>query len=453
MTNPQNCVILVPVGGSIVPECDQALRVLESRGYTVRKVRGYSQVDVCRCQMATDALADGFEELFWIDSDVVFDPNDVDRLRSHQLPFVCAIYPKKGPREFACNYLPGTSELVFGQAGGLSELLYAGFGFNYTHRRVYDTIQEQLKLPVCNEQFDSPLIPFFMPMAVTTELGSWYLGEDYAFCERARQCGFRVQVDTQIRLWHVGTYKYSWEDAGGQMERFGNYSFNTGMNWNRTKPAIPTPFSTGLGDPPPSGQHPDPWSQLQQTFPWPEHRPSVVPNLRHGWFSDSSRELLGRLVTEETRLVIELGAWLGMSTRFVLNRSPATKVISVDHWKGSVEHHTSADTARLLPKLHETFLANCWDYRHRLTPLRMATLEGLKCIAERGLQPDLIYIDADHEFDAVKADLELSLELFPAATIIGDDWDWEGVRKAVDTVAKDRGFVVKPRGSSWELMK
>ncbi|MDB5384800.1 MAG: hypothetical protein JWM11_446, partial [Planctomycetaceae bacterium] len=123
MPSGHNSVILVPVGGSVVPECDKALLTLEQRGYTVWKVRGFSQVDVARCQMATDALADGFDELIWIDSDVVFDPDDIERLRSHQVPFVCGIYPKKGPREFACNYLPGTKELVMGQAGGLNELL------------------------------------------------------------------------------------------------------------------------------------------------------------------------------------------------------------------------------------------------------------------------------------------------------------------------------------------
>ena len=35
--------------------------------------------------MATDALSDGYEETMWIDSDVDFHPDSVDRLRSHGL--------------------------------------------------------------------------------------------------------------------------------------------------------------------------------------------------------------------------------------------------------------------------------------------------------------------------------------------------------------------------------
>jgi hypothetical protein len=222
-------VVLVPFGGYIVRECDLALQALEKRGYQVWRVPGYSQIDVGRSQMATDALAQGFEELIWIDSDVVFDPNDIERLREHQVPFVCGIYPKKGQREFACNYLPGTTEVIFGNAGGLTELRYVGFGFNYTHRSVYETVQKQLKLPDCNKEFGSTLVPYFMPMVANEATNPWYLGEDYAFCERVRQCGIKIYADTRVRLWHVGTYKYGWEDAGGQFERFGSYNFNTGM--------------------------------------------------------------------------------------------------------------------------------------------------------------------------------------------------------------------------------
>lgn len=55
---------------------------------------------------------------------------------------------------------------------------------------------------------------------------AWYLGEDFAFCERAHRCGFRIVADTSIRLWHVGPYRYGWEDAGRNVERFSDYTFH-----------------------------------------------------------------------------------------------------------------------------------------------------------------------------------------------------------------------------------
>jgi len=220
------CVILVPANGPIEPGCEDALRELEKRGYPVRRVRGYSQVDVARNQMAADAVADGFDELMWVDSDVVFNPDDVDRLRGHTEPFVCGLYAKKGRREFACAFLPGTETLKFGRDGALHEILYAGFGFVLTRREVFERTHTELELPVCNARFGRGLVPWFQPLAVPDAGGHWYLGEDYAFCERARRCGFRVMADTAVRLWHVGSYRYGWEEAGADPARFDDYAYH-----------------------------------------------------------------------------------------------------------------------------------------------------------------------------------------------------------------------------------
>jgi hypothetical protein len=69
------------------------------------------------------------------------------------------------------------------------------------------------------------------------------------------------------------------------------------------------------------------------------------------------------------------------------------------------------------------------------------------------LQPDLVYIDGDHSFENVVGDVQSALDLFPAATIVGDDWDWEGVRTAVETVVKDRGLKCESRGTGWRIIR
>jgi hypothetical protein len=227
MATTSRCVVLVPVGGPIDPGCEDGLRELERRGYAVWRVRGYSAIDAARNQMASDALAQGFDELMWIDADGIFDPDDVDKLRQHNLPLVCGICAKKGPRQFACAFLPQTHQVVFGDRGGLIELLYCGFGFVLTRRVLYETMQRELHLPVCNQRFKGvPLVPYFMPMIVGEGEQAWYLSDDYAFCERARRCGFRSVADTTIRLWHIGFYRYGWEDAGRDVERFSDYTFH-----------------------------------------------------------------------------------------------------------------------------------------------------------------------------------------------------------------------------------
>lgn len=226
MTGPERCVVLVPVAQHIEPACEAGLRELERRGYTVRRCHGYAAIDQGRSQMASDALADGFAETMWIDADIDFRPDDVELLRSHNRPMSCGIYAKKGMRALAVHVLPGTHKLILGAGGGLIEIRYAATGFLHVRREVYTTIHQRLELPVCNSWFGRPTIPFFLPMLLPTERGPWYLGEDYAFCERARQCGTSIVADTRIRLGHIGTHAFHWEEAGIERQRFATFHYH-----------------------------------------------------------------------------------------------------------------------------------------------------------------------------------------------------------------------------------
>jgi hypothetical protein len=220
-------VALVPsFDGRPQAQCELRLRELERMGIEVRRAGGHAAIDFARSLLATRALTDGFDELLWIDDDIVFEPEDVARLRGSGEALVAGVYPKKGRRELALHAAPGTSSFTFGPDGGIVEVRYAGTGFMYTHRRLYDAMAAEL--PTCNAHFGEPVVPYFLPFVVETEKGPWYLGEDYAFCERTRRAGFRVLVDTRVRLFHVGTYTYGWEDAGRDTERMQRYTLRIG---------------------------------------------------------------------------------------------------------------------------------------------------------------------------------------------------------------------------------
>jgi hypothetical protein len=225
-TSLKKCVILVPVATHIEPDCERSLVELELRGYAVRRVFGFAAIDQARSQMASDALADGFDELMWIDSDIGFDPDAVARLRGHGLPIACGIYPKKGQRALACNLLPGTDCVTFGQDGGLVEIAYAATGFLLTRRSVYEDVARASGLPPCNQRFGRAMTPYFLPMLIEDGGGHWYLGEDFSFSERARRAGHRIYADTTIRLFHIGRYGYTWEDAGAADPRYARFDFH-----------------------------------------------------------------------------------------------------------------------------------------------------------------------------------------------------------------------------------
>src|SRR5208283_4846241 len=64
--DPRPCVVLLPFPTHIARQCQFALEELQRRGYDVWRVGAYAAVDQGRNQMATDALAAGYEETFWI---------------------------------------------------------------------------------------------------------------------------------------------------------------------------------------------------------------------------------------------------------------------------------------------------------------------------------------------------------------------------------------------------
>src|SRR5688500_10747037 len=118
MPPPRRPVVLVPYLTHVEPGCERGLRELEQRGIEVRRYPSTAAVDRTRCDAATLALDDGFDELIWIDSDIRFDADDVARLRAHDLPIVAGIYPKKGVQDLAVHLEDGTTELKMGEGGG-----------------------------------------------------------------------------------------------------------------------------------------------------------------------------------------------------------------------------------------------------------------------------------------------------------------------------------------------
>ena len=209
--------------------------------------------------------------------------------------------PQKGKRALACHVLPGTPAMTFGKEGGLVELLYAGTGFLLVRREVYLAVGRQLEVPVCNERFGHPMMPFFLPQIRPVEEADWYLAEDYAFCHRARSCGYKIHADSSVRLWHIGTYRYGWEDAGVDRERYGAFK----LNFNDRIPA-------GGTAPPEAALR-----SFMDRHPWPAAKPAVPPPPQRGWLFPATRQMLAATVPPEARLIVELGSFTGSSTRFL----------------------------------------------------------------------------------------------------------------------------------------
>lgn len=259
MLDRSRCIIIVPIYQHVESRCDQALRGLERAGYRVWRRHGGAAIDIARNRMATAALEEGYSELMWIDADIEFPVDAVDALRDLDLPLVGVPYPKKGEPQFAFH--GGDTMLTMGEGGELVEVTYLPTGFLHTRREVYETMIERLKLPLCNRIFgDTPFYPFFQPFIVPYKDQHWYLGEDYAFCERAKQCGYKMVMDPRIRLWHLGAYGYTWEDGCGERPRYQTFHVDLRagtQSATASAPAAPgEATSTSTSVPAPGGAKP-----------------------------------------------------------------------------------------------------------------------------------------------------------------------------------------------------
>lgn len=195
-------------------------------------------------------------------------------------------------------------------------------------------------------------------------------------------------------------------------------------------------------------------------FSYPAEKPNVPVNW-HGFFSKNKEEDLSSFIKGNEKVIVEVGSWLGSSTRWFVQNSKAT-VYAIDHWKGSIEHHKENHKyLKMIPTLYETFIVNCWSVRDRIVPIRLSSQDGLKYIKEQGIEPDFIYIDASHEYNDVLADIMLSFELFPNAIICGDDYKWKNkrlsglktVKMAVDDYKERNKLNLKVGHETWLLYR
>lgn len=221
-------VVLVPHLNGIEFECEQSLQQLEAAGVRVVRREGCSAIDVARNELLSEALHDGAEAMMFIDSDIGFDPLDALQLLARPEDVVAAVYAKKNHREMASLFADDIKQVQLGaHAPGLYPLKFAAAGFLRIRAQVLHRMISEIRLPLCNTHWGRGIWPFFQPLIVPhPTAGLHYLGEDWAFSHRLAEIGVTPLADTSIRLWHWGRYGFSWEDAGQDVSRYANYTYN-----------------------------------------------------------------------------------------------------------------------------------------------------------------------------------------------------------------------------------
>lgn len=175
-------------------------------------IDGDSLINRARNSCVEMFLEGACTHLVFIDTDIEFTVEDVDKLVKHLKDghhIVSGLYPKKQDKlEWVIN--AKTDDFKVDDENPLVEINYAGTGFLAISRRVFHDIRvadEHQRwyftdggLGRRRQQYD------FFPVGVHEfEDGNRrFLSEDWFFCELAKKAGHKVMCDTSIRTNHIG---------------------------------------------------------------------------------------------------------------------------------------------------------------------------------------------------------------------------------------------------------
>jgi predicted O-methyltransferase YrrM len=149
--------------------------------------------------------------------------------------------------------------------------------------------------------------------------------------------------------------------------------------------------------------------------------------------------IAGFMLEQGYKTFVEVGCKEGRTTGHILNAIPDARVIAIDPWcampaqkdvKGG-ETYQDWDFA----KIEAEFWANVGEHRPRVSMWRFTSAETVTRLEDRADKHfDIVFIDAAHDYESVKADIRLWWPLIrDGGMLVGHDWNhkWPGVERAV----------------------
>lgn len=150
-----------------------------------------------RDAIARFAVENDYDYILFADSDMIFDADDLNKLMSHDVGICSGLYVTRNGENKNVLYkkvitrrrFPYRSpELVEDKVtSGYGPVAACGFGFCLIKTSVLKSMLKRYK-------------SLFEP--------KWGVGEDIAFCIRAKKCGYQIFADRDVKLGHIGEKVY-----------------------------------------------------------------------------------------------------------------------------------------------------------------------------------------------------------------------------------------------------
>lgn len=143
-----------------------------------------------REKMVESFLNSKCDAILFIDSDMTFEPEYIDKLASYDLPFVTAMAFKRTPPFQPCFYTKLTYEnkeplleVPIDYSEGILEIEGAGMACVLIKREVFKQVKK----------------PYFFPKPG--------LGEDLTFCLKLKKAGVKMYCDTTTGFGHLSNFE------------------------------------------------------------------------------------------------------------------------------------------------------------------------------------------------------------------------------------------------------
>ena len=187
-------LIAVPCMDQVPAPFCNSLALLQKVGDCTLMMKSGSLIYTSRNALATAAIQAEADYVFWLDSDMVFQPDILKRmlktLQEKDLDMLTGLYFRR---------VPPYSPVLF------DKLEIDGIACDFTEwKRIPDDLFE---VGACG--FGCVLMKTDVFFDVQSKFGNMFApignnGEDVAFCWRARQCGYKIWCDPSVICGHVG---------------------------------------------------------------------------------------------------------------------------------------------------------------------------------------------------------------------------------------------------------
>jgi hypothetical protein len=139
-----------------------------------------------------------YDRMVWIDSDMVWKPNDIISLLNHDMPIVSGTYLMSDGNNYPVvenldyDHLADTGTFKFMDKAAMAakttlfKASYTGFGFLSIKAGVIETME----------------YPWFQPRWISNDTFHDFCAEDVGFCWAAQELGHEIWIDPTVKVGH-----------------------------------------------------------------------------------------------------------------------------------------------------------------------------------------------------------------------------------------------------------